>query len=198
MAKAARELGCSRCSTYILPYHDELDFQSNFELHSIRLGRVATILTDYGIRFGLEFMAPKTLRDGHKFEFIYTMGRVLELCDAIGTGSVGILLDSWHWYNAHGTVDDFKRLCDELVVNVHISDAPAGLPVDEQVDNVRCLPGETGVIDIVGFLRGLQQISYTGPVLVEPYSERINRLPDAEAVKVVVTSLRDVWRKAGL
>ena len=88
--------------------------------------------------------------------------------------NVGLLLDCWHWYTSHGTLDDLKRLTAEQVVYVHVNDAPAGIPVDEQQDMVRALPGETGVIDIVGFLQTLRAIGYDGPVTPEPFKKELN------------------------
>ena len=104
-------------------------------------------------------------RAGKPHEFIWDMKRMLELGQVIGTGNVGLLLDCWHWYTSGGTVPELLALRPEQVVYVHVNDAPAGIDRDAQVDNVRCLPGETGVIDIVGFLQALQTIGYDGPVL---------------------------------
>ena len=56
------------------------------------------------------------------------------------------------------------------VIDVHINDAPAGLSIDEQVDNVRTLPGETGVIPMTLFLQALVKMGYEGPVTPEPFS----------------------------
>ena len=72
----------------------------NFAFHRDRLRPAAQILADKGISLGLEFLGPKTLRDGKPFEFIHTIEGMLELCDAIGTGNVGLLLDAWHWYTS--------------------------------------------------------------------------------------------------
>jgi sugar phosphate isomerase/epimerase len=84
------------------------------------------------------------------------------------------------------------------VVYVHVNDAPAGLDRDEQIDNVRCLPGETGVIDIVGFLQALQTIGYEGPVTPEPFKKALSSLPPAEAAQVTGESMLSIWRAAGL
>ena len=198
LADAARELGCLRTSTYILSFSDELPFAENFERHRKRLRDVAQILSERDIRLGLEFLGPKTLREGHRYEFIHTMDGMLELCDRIGTGNVGLLLDCWHWYTAGGTVDDLRRLEDANVVDVHVNDAPAGIPVDEQIDNVRCMPGETGVIDIGGFLRALDEIGYTGPVMAEPFSKKVQGLTAQQAAQATAEAMRAIWRKAGL
>jgi len=63
---------------------------------------------------------------------------------------------------------------------------------------VRCLPGETGVINLVGFLKALRDIGYNGPVTPEPFSEKVNRMGPEEAVKVTGEALKRVWELAGL
>lgn len=198
LAQAAQELGATRTSTWVPSWHDELDFGRNYAFHRDRLGRAAAILKGYGIRLGLEFLGPKTLRDGKRFAFIHTLEGMLELCRDIGTGNVGLLFDAYHWYTSGGTLADFARLTDADVVDVHLNDAPAGVPVDRQLDQVRALPGETGVIDLRGLLQGLARIGYSGPVMVEPFSERLKALAPEEAVRVTAEALDSVWRAAGL
>ncbi len=76
--------------------------------------------------------------------------------------------------------------------------SPAGIPRDSQVDQVRTLPGETGVIDCARFLGALAEIGYDGPVMVEPFSEEVRLLSDKEACAVVAAALEKVWEKGGL
>jgi sugar phosphate isomerase/epimerase len=72
-AEFALELGCTRTATWILPASDERNFHENFEFHVNRLRPAAQILADYGCRFGLEFIGPKTLRTPRKYNFVHTM-----------------------------------------------------------------------------------------------------------------------------
>ena len=119
------------------------------------------VLRDHGCSLGLEFIGPKTLRAGKPHEFIWDMGGMLELGRGHRHGQRGPaarLLALVH-LRRHGP--ELLALRPEQVVYVHVNDAPAGLDRDEQVDNVRCLPGETGVIDIVGFLQALQTSATT-------------------------------------
>jgi sugar phosphate isomerase/epimerase len=192
-AEFALELGCTRTSTWILPASDERNFHENFTFHVNRLRPAAQILADYGCRFGLEFIGPKTLRTPRKYNFVHTMDGMLALCAATGTGNVGLLLDVWHLYTSHGTLDDARKLTRDDVVTVHINDAPAGIAIDEQIDNVRALPGETGIIDIKGFLEALQAIGYDGPVTAEPFSQRLRALPPEEAVRETAAAMNKVW-----
>ncbi|GCE17079.1 sugar phosphate isomerase/epimerase family protein [Dictyobacter kobayashii] len=197
-AELAQALGSSRCSTWILPFSDTRDYQANIEFHASRLRPVAQILADHGQRFGLEFVGPKTMRAGHRYEFISTIAGGLELGQQIGTGNTGLLLDSYHWYTAHGSVAEIQQLTNQQVVYVHVNDAPAGRAVDEQLDSERLLPGASGVIDIAGFLQALQSIGYDGPVVVEPFNAEHRALPYAERARATRESLAKIWQQAGL
>jgi len=198
LAAVGQSLGCTRLATWIPPASDEKPFEENFEFHVQRFRPIAEILKEYGCQLGLEFIGPKTSRTGKKYEFIYTMGGMLELCDEIGTGNMGLLLDAWHWYTSHGTLDDLRKLTADQVVHVHINDAPKGIPVDEQIDNIRRLPGETGVIDLVGFLKCLNDIGYEGPIMPEPFSDKVKGLSPLEAASITSEGLVRVWKEAGL
>jgi sugar phosphate isomerase/epimerase len=197
-AKTAQALGCTRLATWILPFSDDTPLKENFDFHVKQFKPIGKVLAEFGCSLGLEFIGPKTMRVGKKYEFVYTMGGMLELCDAIGTGNMGLLLDAWHWYTSHGTLDDLKKLKPEQVVHIHINDAPAGIPIDEQVDNVRCLPGETGVIDLVGFLKCLDAIKCEAPVTPEPFSKKLSTMTATEAAKTTSDLFIGVWKKAGL
>lgn len=197
VAEAARAVGCSRASTYIFSWSDERNFGANFSFHRERLARPAAILAGHGVRLGLEFLGPKTLRDGHRYGFIHTAQGMLELCRAVGP-NVGLLLDAWHWYTSGHDPADLGLLTAENVVDVHVNDAPVGVPIGEQQDGVRCLPGETGVIDLNTFFSALKKIGYDGPVVVEPFNARLRAMAPEDAVRTTAAALGQVWREAGL
>jgi predicted xylose isomerase-like sugar epimerase len=73
------------------------------------------------------------------------------------------------------------------------------VPLDAQVDNVRALPGETGVIDIAGFLQTLQKIGYDGPVTPEPFAKELAEFDsDGERLRVVGAAMDRIFALAGL
>lgn len=198
LARAAQQLGADRCATWMPPFSDHMPWVEHFELAVARLRPAAQILADHGIRFGMEFVGPRTLRAGHKYSFISTMEGMLGLCSAVGTGNMGLLFDAFHWYTAHGTAQDIASLRNQDVVLVHMNDGLPGRGPDEQIDNERALPGETGVIDLTTFLQGLKGIGYDGPVVVEPFSPRVRAMPPEQAAAATRDSLRQVYRAAGL
>ncbi|MEE2659796.1 MAG: sugar phosphate isomerase/epimerase family protein [Candidatus Latescibacterota bacterium] len=195
--EVAAALDVRRTATWIVPASDDLTYEENFQLHATRLRPCADILADYDIRLGLEYVAPKTKRLGVKHEFVHTMDQMADLCQAVGP-NCGFLIDAWHWYTAHEDVTHLQRLSADQVVDVHANDAPEGRAVDEQIDSERCLPGETGLIDIVTFLTCLKRIGYDGPVMVEPFSDRVRQMSADDACAATVASLRQVFTDAGI
>jgi sugar phosphate isomerase/epimerase len=198
LAKAAASVGCRRCMTWIMPSSDDLERDENWIFHVKRFTPIAQVLGDHGISLGLEFIGPKTMREARKHIFIWRMEEMLQLGREIGP-NVALLLDVWHWYTSGGTLEQVRALSPEQVVYVHVSDAPAGIHVDEQIDNRRALPGETGVIDIAGFLRALDAIGYDGPITAEPFKAELKELPSDDArLEVISTSLDTIFNRAGL
>lgn len=191
-ALAASQAGVRRFIMWIWPFSDSMTMKENFAFHVERLQPAAKALAEQGCRLGLEFLGPKTCREGHKHPFVRTMEQMLDLCSAIGS-NVGLLLDSWHWHTSLGTVEDLLGLKAEQVVYVHINDAPAGIAVDQQEDLKRALPGATGVIDLGGFLGALRTIGYDGPVVPEPFDAALAKLPPEEAAARVGAALTKTW-----
>ncbi|MHB8061112.1 MAG: sugar phosphate isomerase/epimerase family protein [Ruminiclostridium sp.] len=192
----AKEAGMSRCITWIYPFSDTMTYQENFEFHRERLTPAAKLLNEYGMSFGMEFLGPPKLRKGVKYDFIHSLDQMLELCNAIGTGNVGLLLDVWHWDLAGQVYEDFKKLPNEkAIVLAHIMDAPAGIPVDEQEDLVRSLPGSTGVLKIQDFFKGLQDLNYSGPVVPEPFVKELGEMSFEDAVITIKAAVDKVWPK---
>ena len=201
LARAARELSSTRTATYMPSGSDERPFRENFDWHVARLRPIAEVLRDEGCRFGIEFIGPKTYRAAFRYEFIFTLEGVMELIAAIGTGNVGVMLDSWHLYTSGGSLADLQGLTNQDVVVVHVNDAPAEIARDEQIDTVRTLPMETGVIDLVGFMHALQGMRYDGPVMPEPFSQRVADLAATDpraAAREAAQSMDALWQAAGL
>lgn len=192
-AQVLRQMGVTRTATWIMPGHQELTYRQHFDLLRKRFAEVAKVLKDNNISLGLEFVGPRTSRARNRFAFICTQIEMMELAEAIGTGNVGLLLDSWHWYTSHGTVDELLQLSAKDVVHVHVNDAPAGIDVDQQVDNRRQLPVTSGVIDMKGFINALAKIGYDGPVECEPFDQELRRMEPGQALQKTADSLGRIW-----
>jgi sugar phosphate isomerase/epimerase len=195
------ELGCRRTATSCPSWSDSRDYAENYQWHIERFRPIAEILREHGCSFGIEFLGPKSLLSGHKYGFIRTLEEMMQLAADIGTGNVGLLLDAWHLYTSGGSLADLDKITASDIVVVHINDAPAGIPRDELADTVRCLPLETGVIDLAGFMRKLAKLGYDGPVTTEPFNQRLNALAAEDpyaAARTVSQAMDQLWEASGL
>ena len=165
-ASYAQAIGMERCITWIFPFSDTLDYGQNFAFHRQRLAGAAAILREHGIRLGLEFIGPATMREGvpvrvrphlRPDDGALQRGRHRQCRAAAGRLPLG---------PSRGHVAaDFRRIPDaSWVVHAHIMDAPAGRTPEEQLDQERCLPGATGVLRTAEFFQGLMSLGYDGPV----------------------------------
>src|SRR5262249_45175892 len=134
----------------------------------------------------------------HRYEFVHTIPMALDLLTAVDRANVGLLLDCYHWYTSGGTLADLRQLAASQVVYVHLNDAPAGVDIAEQLDDVRLLPGARGVIDLTGFLRALHTIGYDGPVAVEPFDAELASMAPDRRVALAAESLDAAFAAAGV
>jgi len=192
-AALAHALGSPWCCTVIRPFSDQWDYAANLEHHVARLRPVAQVLADQGCRLGLEFIGPKTLRVGHAHAFIHTLDEALDLGARLGTGNVGLLLDAYHWYTSHAALQDIQKLSARDIVYVHVNDAVAGRAIDEQLDLERELPGASGLIDGLTFMRTVAGTGFDGPVAVEPFNAAVLGLDPPDRARVACESLARIW-----
>ncbi|GAG44751.1 unnamed protein product, partial [marine sediment metagenome] len=115
-AQTMADLGCTRIIAWILPWHETLSYEEQFERLRSRTARICEVLARHGLRYGLEFIGPETLRRGKRYPFIHDVDGLLELIAAVGAENLGFLLDCWHWYTSGGTAQDLEKLSDQLVV----------------------------------------------------------------------------------
>ena len=198
LAERAGRLGGPWCYYWIEPASDELTYTANAALHVRRLRPIADVLAAHGCRLGLEPIGPQTLRTTHRHAFVHTIPMALDLLAKVDRPNVGLLLDCYHWYTSSGTLADLQGLTAAQIVYVHLNDAVAGIDVAAQLDDVRLLPGASGVIDLTGFLQALDAIGYDGPVAVEPFDAALARVAPARRVALAADSLRAAFAAAGL
>lgn len=190
--------GATRINTWIISTHNELTYNENMRQHASRLGECAKVMKDHGISLGLEYLGMRTLLTRSRYPFISSMKEGKELIAAIGTGNVGFVLDSFHWYCASDTLEDIRTLKPKDIVTVDINDALEGFSREEQVDGKRELPLATGVINMNDFLQGLIDIGYDGPVRTEPFNQALNDMENEEALTTNMTAIKKSLALVGL
>ena len=192
-AQFAAAIGCPRMMTYILSSSDtpKEDLRATYKK---RFQASAAILAQHGVRLGLEFLGPLHIRKQFRYEFIWRMPEMLAFAKECGP-NVGLQLDSWHWHHAGATTKDIVDAGRHRIVHVHFNDSPS-LPPAQIRDDQRLLPGE-GIIDLVGFLRALQQIGYKDALSVEVFGRMDNETPE-RAAKFGLEASLSVFKKAGI
>lgn len=88
-----------------------------------------------------------------------------ELIEAIGTGNVGFVLDSWHWRQAGDIAEQILTLQGDEIIAVDLNDAPRDVKKRAQLDHQRELPASTeamGAIDVKAFLNAIHQTGFDG------------------------------------
>jgi sugar phosphate isomerase/epimerase len=196
-AATLRRAGVQRMTTWISPASGEITYTQNMRIHAQRLREIARILDDHGLRLGLEYVGPKTAWTSRRFPFVHTMAEMKDLIGEIGRSNVGFVLDSWHWYTAGDTRNDLLSLTNRQVVSVDLNDAPAGIPVDQQVDSRRELPAATGVIDVKSFLGALEEIGFDGPVRAEPFNEAVRKMAPDQAIVATKAAIDKAFAQLG-
>ena len=193
IAASLQGAGVQRVSTWLNPSHNQLTYIQNFRQHASRLRRVAAVLADENIRFGMEYVAPKTLWASGRYPFIHTLAEMKDLLAEMNSPNAGIVLDSWHWWHAGNTTEDILALQGRDVIAVDLNDAPTGVPKDQMPDNHRELPCATGLIDLAGFLSALNEIGYDGPVRAEPFNQAVNHMPKDDACEAAAVSIKKAF-----
>ena len=188
LARLAAELGCPRMCTWFSPALPDPDLFRR--VAGERIKRAAGIAGEYGVRVGLEWVAPYLSRQGEgRRPFIWRMDQMLEWIEEMGEANLGLLVDSWHWYHQDGTVAELEALRVEQIVHVHINDAP-GLPKETLGDVTdRVFPGE-GVIDLAGFVGALAKVGYGDYLSPEILNPAMRELPGDEAIERAVAGVR--------
>ncbi|MDG2448229.1 MAG: hypothetical protein P8M34_01280, partial [Saprospiraceae bacterium] len=65
-----------------------------------------------------------------------------------------------------------------------------GRDIYSQLDWERMLPGDSGVIDLKGFVNALKTLGYDGPVRAEPFNKLLNEMNDNDALKKTYNAMK--------
>ena len=79
------------------------------------------------------------------------------------------------------------------IICIDLNDAPAGVAMDQQIDNKREIPMATGVIDAGGFLNALHSLGCAAPVRCEPFNAALRAKPREEILSIVAESMRKAF-----
>ncbi len=159
--EAGQALG-ARCVNIVFAGGDTLSVDEGAEIFAGMCERAA----EHGLTAHIEFVPSMSpLSDA---------ATTWEVIVAAGRPEAGILLDTWHCHCGTTTDEDLRALPGERVLGIQINDAP-DRPVRELIRlgmTERMVPGE-GSLDLVGFIRILDEIGCDAPLTVEVYSDEL-------------------------
>lgn len=188
-------IGCPRMSTYIMS-SSEIPKSELRKILKDRFSACGEVLAKGRMRLGLEFLGPLHIRKRFPHEFIYRMDEMVEFTKECGP-NIGVLLDSWHWRHAEGTIEDIIRTGRERIVHVQLADAPAGVPPEKIVDSERLMPGE-GAIDWRAFFGALKRIGYKDGVSPEVFGRGLKTMLPEDGARLGYSYTMEVMRASGV
>lgn len=134
------------------------------------------------------------------FAAIESMPRGAELIRAVDHPAAGLIVDFWHLFRAGTSLEEFAATVPvEMIFGVELSDAPADVvgTLFEDTRNRRTLIGE-GAQDVVGFIRTLLDLGYTGAWGVEIISDEHRARLLHTALAVAKSSTLDTFARAAI
>ncbi len=159
------------------------------------LGRLSASLVeaakragDAGVRLALEFDA--------RASFPNNLQSAVALVEDVGSPSLGLCLDWFHWTVGPSKPLDLWLLSKNNLAHVQLSDI-ADVPREMATDADRILPGE-GSSPAEDLVRRLGEIGYDGGVSVELHDPRMWRVPPRQFGEIAMTALRKLLGQAAM
>ena len=104
---------------------------------------------------------------------------------------MGLVLDSWHWWQAGDSGEDIQSLTNHDIIAADLNDAPKGRKKNEQIDSQRELPMATGEIDVATFLNAMN--GYDGPVRAEPFNAPLRAMDNDAACAATSQAMKKAF-----
>jgi sugar phosphate isomerase/epimerase len=149
------------------------------------LSAAAAVLADAGVRLAVEFVPYGELR---------SLVDAAALCDAVGWGRAGLLLDSLHVFRSGTDLAEVARLSGSQVALVQLSDAAGPPPHDlmRESRHLRRVPGE-GDLDLCAFAAAVVATGFDGPVTAEVLSDEVRAGDPADIIPRIRASMLRCW-----
>jgi len=154
--------------------------QEDIDRAIVSLSKAAVAAQNKGVRLALEFQS--------RSAFISNLQTASAIVDDIGSPSLGICLDAFHFFTGPSKLQDIERLSVDRLFHVQLSDV-ADIPRELATDSHRILPGE-GDFGIDGLIAALRDIEYAGTVSIELMNPQIWQVSARQFGEIGMTALR--------
>ncbi len=153
------------------------------------LNELAATVEPYGVRLALEFLAPAACS-------VRTLAQGLEIVQAVARPSVGLVVDTYHFYVGGSRWESLEAMDITRVMIVHINDVE-NLPLDRLTDADRLLPGE-GILPLGRMLLTLHGKGYRGAYSLEVMRPAYRDRDPAEYSQAGIGAVRRAFSQAGM
>jgi len=140
---------------------DGTDRNAAYDTMAIAARAYAERAAAHGVKIAIEPLG--------RHPFIPGPREALEVIERAGHGSLGLMMDFFHYYKSGVSLEDVRAIPTELLLIVHVDDCE-DLPLEALTDQHRVYMGE-GVIPLQDMLGVLREKGYPGPLSVEIFRE---------------------------
>ena len=100
-----------------------------------------------------------------------------------------LVLDAFHSWNSHSTLDELGEIPIERISHYHIDDAAIDIPPGDQTDADRVMPGD-GAINLQAEVDLLRERGYHGMVSLELFNPELWTQDPSDVVKLGIERMR--------
>ncbi|MGQ9524078.1 MAG: sugar phosphate isomerase/epimerase family protein [Armatimonadota bacterium] len=187
-ARIAQEIGCPTLLVCPDAPPAGMSEQEAFSAAGSAARRHAETAGRYGVKVAIEPLGMHTFVPGPR--------QALRIIEEAGHPSLGLMMDTFHYYKSGVPLDDIRAIPTELLLIVHINDCE-DRPREELNDGHRLYLGE-GILPLVDEIRILREKGYEGALSVEIFRQEYWQNPIDEIAVRSMESLRRLLKSSGV
>lgn len=161
-AEIAHRAGATYAVLQVPSETDRLPYPEYFEVIRTRIEEVVAIFAKEETKVALEFLPKKDSELEKQFKFVRDVEGFVVLANSCK--SAGIVFDSWSWFVGGGTEAHLEQIGVERILTARICDCVEGVSAENATVEDCLLPGSTGVIDNITFLKKLAAAGLEIPI----------------------------------
>jgi sugar phosphate isomerase/epimerase len=162
IAQVAEALNCSVVQVVALDHFDSDAWCDQRSVLVAALSELAEIASVHGVRLALEPVI---------FSRFRSLAQAVDVIEEVGTGRVGLCLDTWHLWISDTPWQDVAALHPSMIACVHIGDTNPKSGANWRDEDRTALPGD-GILPLNEAISAIRETGYDGVWSVEMLSER--------------------------
>ncbi len=117
------------------------------------------------------------------FQSAFSLSQAWQVVQDVNDPDATLILDAFHTWNSHSTLDDLQAIPAERISHYHIDDADPHKPAGSQTDPDRVMIGE-GPIDLKAEITLLRDKGYSGAISLELFNRDLWTRDPRDVLKV--------------